>query len=365
MTIATDIYATFEKWLTLPDTDSIDVTAGAVLANRLPGPSIFLVLVGPSGSGKSEIVMSLRGCKGVIPLSDLTSKTFLSGKMDEEQSLLLKIPKDPPPIFTVKDLTTLLSKRKDERDEIMGQLREVYDGYYSKAFGGTKNKEWEGKVGLIAACTAVYDEVSMKLSALGERFLVYRPLQTDPIQLAERAQRATELEKTLKSELQQAMKQLDQLKIPPSIAVSYEIRQYLATLCAFLARLRTAVPRDHKHNVVHMPEVESTGRLAKQFAQLIRGITIFRGLSEPYDDEVRLIEKVALSSVPTMRLRTAQNIPLGGASVREISGYTGIPRTVQHRILEDLALLDLVEGESKGWTPKQEHALFFALAQRL
>lgn len=362
--IASQIYTVFEKWFTLPNTDCIDVTAGAVLANRLEGPSVFLVVVGPSGSGKSEIVASLRGVKGVIPLSDLTSKTFLSGKMDEEGSLLKKLPKDPVPIFTIKDLTTLLSKRRDERDEIMGQLREVYDGHYVKGFGGTKKKEWEGKVGLIAACTAVYDEVSMKLSALGERFLVYRPLQSDPIQLAERAQRATELETALKCELRDAMKLLDKIKLPRTMPVSYEIRKYLSTLCAFLARLRTAVPRDHRHDVIHLPEIESTGRLAKQFSQLVRGITVFRGLSEPYDDEVRLIEKIALSSVPNMRLRTVQAMPFEGATVREMCEYTGIPRTVQHRLLEDLTLLGLLEGQHEKWRPNPEYNMFFALAKR-
>ena len=110
-----------------------------------------------------------------------------------------------------------------------------------------------------------------------------------------------------------------------------------------------------------MPEIESTGRIAKQFNQLLRGVTAFRGRAEPDDEEVALIEKVAFSSVPSMRLKTLQALPPEGASTREMADVTRIPKSVQHREMEDLALLGLIEGAEGGWAPKAEFDCFWKL----
>ena len=46
----------FERWLSLPSYDVVEVVASTVLANRLPGEPLWLALVGPSSSGKTEVV---------------------------------------------------------------------------------------------------------------------------------------------------------------------------------------------------------------------------------------------------------------------------------------------------------------------
>lgn len=359
------IHAAFEKWLSLPNTDVIDVVAGAILANRIPGVPIWLVLVGPSGSGKSEMVTAIRRVKGVYPLSNLTPQTFLSGKAKVERSLLYQLAPDPTPIITMKDLTTLLSKNATDRDDIMGQMREVYDGAYSKAFGEVAPKRWEGKLGLIAACTMVYDEAAAQLSALGERFLVYRPDISPPMEIAEKAARTVSEDKRMQEELQEAMALLDGMNLPDVVPISYEVRGYLAKLCTFLAHMRTGVPREGwSHQIRYVPDVESTGRISKQLSQLIRGITIVKGHDEPYDEEVRLIEKVAMSSVPSMRLRIAKHLLGGGLSVRQLAMRTGIPKTVVGRELENMAVLGLIELTQSGYQPKPEHEVFFNLARK-
>jgi hypothetical protein len=72
--VSTRIYGVFEKWFTLPSTDVIDIVGGTILGNRMPGVSLFLVLVASSGSGKSEIVESVSSVKGVYPLNDLIGR---------------------------------------------------------------------------------------------------------------------------------------------------------------------------------------------------------------------------------------------------------------------------------------------------
>jgi len=361
----TQIRSAFLKWLTLPNTDVIDILCGAVVANRLDGPPVFLVIVGPSGSGKSVFIESLNGLAGIIPISKITPHTLLSGmKGREKQSLLMRLDPKKPHILTMKDLTTTLSQRSEDRNEILGQLREVYDGSFVAEWGTTERSEWNGKMGLIVGSTGVYDALSKELSALGHRFLVYRPARVDAISLAEQAMRATSAEKTLKAELNRAMTLLDTLKLH-KVPIGYEIRTYVAQLCAFLAHLRTPVTRDpYTRDITQMPEVESTGRLAKQFTQLLRGITIARGAKVPGEVEVGLIDQIAMSSVPSMRLTIIRNLPLEGIKTSELQLVTRIPNSTFYRLIEDMELLGLMERQSTFSHPKKKFRIFYVLAQK-
>ena len=57
--------------------------------------------------------------------------------------------------MVIKEFTTVLSMKHEVRAEELSQLREVYDGKYSKSFGTGKTISWEGHVGLVGACTPV------------------------------------------------------------------------------------------------------------------------------------------------------------------------------------------------------------------
>ena len=52
----TQVLKTFEKWLYLPDDSMLKVLLGAVAANLMPGDPLWLLLVGPTGSGKTELL---------------------------------------------------------------------------------------------------------------------------------------------------------------------------------------------------------------------------------------------------------------------------------------------------------------------
>ena len=260
MSVMDEVHRTFENWMILESTDALDILAGTVIGTRLDGPPLFLVLLGASGSGKSEMVEALSDVKDVYPLSDMTPQTLLSGKMMEEGSLLLKLPKDRPTIFTFKDFAPILSGRHEDRRKIMSQLREIYDGSTKKAFGGTKPKVWKGKVSLIAASTGVYDEISQDMAFFGERYLIFRPLEADRGQIACKASRSTKEAEAMKTELKRAFKLLDSLK-PREIPVSTEVGAYTAMLADFTSRLRSPVYRDgYTREVAGEVQLESPAR---------------------------------------------------------------------------------------------------------
>ncbi len=67
------------------------------------------------------------------------------------------------------ELSTLIA---ESRREESGALREIAtDGRFSRQIGG-KQHRWEGKAGFTGCVTEAVDELGM--SALGERFLLYR-----------------------------------------------------------------------------------------------------------------------------------------------------------------------------------------------
>ncbi len=67
----------FEKWLGLPPW-FMDVVAGAVIANRMPGPPVRLALVGDSGI--EEVVASLSDPQNLMHLDSHTADQ-LEGKL--------------------------------------------------------------------------------------------------------------------------------------------------------------------------------------------------------------------------------------------------------------------------------------------
>ena len=66
--------------------------------------------------------------------------------------------------------------RPDAKAEILGVLREIYDGHYVRRLGtdGGRELEWKGKLGLIFGCTNVIDTHYSVENALGNRFLLSR-----------------------------------------------------------------------------------------------------------------------------------------------------------------------------------------------
>jgi hypothetical protein len=86
-----DVETVFTRWYQLRDLEPIHVTLGAIMANRLDSDPLWLFLVAPPGSLKTEIIRALSGIDSVYPLSNLTAQTFASGYQTkgEEPSLLL------------------------------------------------------------------------------------------------------------------------------------------------------------------------------------------------------------------------------------------------------------------------------------
>ena len=358
-----DVEAAFSELLVMPDTGALRVTLASAVANYAPGDALGTLLVGPPGCGKSEMVSSIRSAPSMWALSSLTPQTLLSGFEPKGKgtrppaSLLLQI--GAFGILAFKDLTTVLTMHHEARSQIIGQLREVFDGRTEKSFGNGLRVEWEGKLGLVAGVTPIIDEQHSFLAVMGERFVLYRMPEVTRREIAarslERRGREEELReqiRTMVAEFLSRFRNVGRLELPDRYT------EALITLVDIVTRARTGVARDRQtRDILYLPEPEAPTRLAKQIAQLMAAMIVI-GVDEA--EAWRLAQKVGWDSVPAvrsavMRLLSRHDEELSRADLIE---KTGLPETTVRRVVEDLVVLGLAKlrKDNNKWLVQESRA---------
>ena len=204
-----DALAVFRRWLHLPDPGVVEIALGTVAANRVPGDPVWLLLTGPSSSGKTEMLQSLMGLPDMYAASTLTEAALLSGTpakecaQDATGGLLREI--DAFGIIVLKDFTSILSMHRNTRQSLLAALREIYDGAWTRRVGvdGARTLEWKGKVGLIGGVTSAIDSAHAVMSSMGQRFALYRLPVTDAHAQAQCAVEKSGDEQKMRAELAQ------------------------------------------------------------------------------------------------------------------------------------------------------------------
>jgi hypothetical protein len=189
-----DVLKTFRRWLHLPDPSPVYVTCAAVAANRVESfdPS-WLILVGAAGSGKTEALSATSRLDGVHVVATLTEAALLSGTPRKDTAagasggLLREI--GDSGIIVLKDFGSILSMHRDARSQVLGALREIFDGSWERQLGvdGGRHLAWQGKLGLLAGCVPTLDQHHAVMSQLGDRFVLYRMAVEDADEHAQRS----------------------------------------------------------------------------------------------------------------------------------------------------------------------------------
>ncbi|MFI5449655.1 MAG: hypothetical protein ACHQ03_07820 [Candidatus Bathyarchaeia archaeon] len=125
------LHCTFLKWLEIQnDIQAVDLILAAMLDRRVRGDPYWLFVVGPSSSGKTEIFRTLYDLPDAFYLSNLTSRTIISGKSigDGKQQVRGMFPLLNNHILIIPEMSEVLTKVSGEREGIFSQLRNLYDG---------------------------------------------------------------------------------------------------------------------------------------------------------------------------------------------------------------------------------------------
>jgi hypothetical protein len=183
------------RWLFMPDKTPLYGLLATVAANRLPGDPVWLLLVAPPGSLKTELLNSLLGLPNVHPAATLTEAALLSGSSakdkakDAKGGLLREI--GDFGFLICKDFGSVLSQHPEASGAVLAALRELYDGAWTRHVGtdGGRKLHWSGKLAVIGGCTQSIDRHHRFVAGMGERFCYIRVPRID--ERARRNRRST------------------------------------------------------------------------------------------------------------------------------------------------------------------------------
>lgn len=278
-----------QKYQYMTDTGIIDVSIASILATRLQlGDPVWLVLIGASSGGKSQILrpLSLTDSKFIHRVDDVTENTFLSGMQSkgDNNSLLLRIGKRG--LIVVSDLTVLFSKSSESRATILSQFRMIYDGEMTK-FSGNNSKpirwpeEGKGHIGVIAGSTPSLYAMFEEVADMGERFIYYRMKEIDPRVATKLALNRTifgqELDETLSALYGEYIQQIVQYTIenPLEPIISEEVQQRIIDISVFAEKARTPVHMDFKgERIMKIPTSAMPMRVALQLTVIAKALAI-------------------------------------------------------------------------------------------
>jgi len=342
------------------------VVFATVAANFGPGKPVWLQLLGPPSSGKTDILQTLERIPKIFPASDLTVGGLLSGSKRSERGpeskggLLGDI--GDSGIIVCKDFGTVLNMRAEARQALLAALREIYDGHWIRYLGndgGTKF-EWHGKIGFIGAATPSIDRHHALMNVMGERFTF---LRMPPINGEEQARRALANEYETEDQESQVTNAVTDFfaslsleKLPPHRSDAEN--QLLIELATFAATCRTATERNsYTREIEIAPEPERPARLVKVLDRLRVGMVTI-GMDR--DEIWPAVQKVAFDSLPEARSRIIRVLQEAGdklPNLYELATASGCSASTTRRHLEDLNHYGVISRQKGGSNRGDEYLL--------
>lgn len=341
----------------LPDPSHILLTLAVAATRDFDDDPVWLLLVAPPSSGKTEAVRTLKTCADAH-LDDVTAAGMLSwktGKNPRPTGILSRVGNRA--LVTFGDLSSLLAgSDTGARDAAFAILRKAYDGHVVRDLGNAPEAlSWTGKLTVIGAVTGAIDRYAAHNDALGARWVYFRLAHRD----TKGKRRAADLARHGGLDVRR-----DQLAVKAAqvvyaargriSAVQVPDRIVAAVMDAALVTCwgRASIPRhwSGRREIDGMAVVEEPPRVVRQLLGVARGL-----LSLGLDDDTveALVRRVALDSMPANRaaVLTALTVLDAPASTSVIAAREDIDRGVARRTLEELELIGIVAASRSGTEP--------------
>lgn len=321
---------------------------------------VWMFVIAPSSSAKTEFLKPLSMSPFATNLSQLTPKTLVSGFMPAkgkdgeaakskptgllDRATAKAAAAGQDPMLVIKDFTTILSMRADDRGSVMAQLREVKDGNLSGEYGNGVSSLWAGRMGLVAAVTDQIEEAIADSAKFGDRYVYYRMDPIDPEKAIERmlvnrtrdtSEIIARAHGSLAALSEGAVEAFGRYgPVPPATLTATGGR--INALSILATRLRTPVVRDpYRREITAVYPAESPTRQVAQLTSLASGLMATRG-GEWSDDDFPLLRKLALGSAPVVKLRVVEAMLSGPLATGEVSAALSLPKSAIRYPLDDL-----------------------------
>lgn len=358
-----------EKYQYFEDTNIIDASLASIISTRMKlGDPIWMVIIGPSSGGKSQILrpLSLTDSKFLHRIDDLTENTFLSGmalgKGKGDSSLLLRIGSHG--MIVMSDLTVLFSKAKEARATILSQFRMIYDGEMTK-FSGTKDRPitWKGALGILAGSTPSIYHHFEEVADMGERFIYYRMKdynQERATRLAmERKVYGKELDDTLSAHYADYIKDVIVSNQNTHVELSEKTRERILAIACFAERIRTTSHTTFREGIIdRIPSAAMPMRVALQLTSIAKGLAMIRahedGFTELNDKDLSIIDHCGWSLANDEKracLKVLAGIAYSVfATTSNVADRIGLNTSVVRNILQNLASVGVLDRRGEEGT---------------
>lgn len=346
-----DVKRAFNALLKLEDPYIVDLFLATLIINRWDIEPMWMMLVAPPSSAKTEIIRSAYGLDDVFPISSMTDKTLTSSYKTKDGAEVALLPKMSGKTLLFKDFTTMLELHPTMRSAIFSQFREIYDGSFDPSNGLSGRRQWRGKIGFLAGVTDAIDAYHSFSTELGERFLFYKMRIGDRIQAADKSLGMYDSKNALRDAIAEAVK--DFMAARPrrqnkEIVCSREIHGRIISIADLLAKFRCPIRRNgYTREIEAIPRPEGVARIANQLFSICRGLCEVRDKDEVTEDEVRVAIDVCLSSIPLKRVRILRYLfetsDSGVKTTAEVAKAVRFPTSTTKVILEDMSVIGIIE----------------------
>jgi hypothetical protein len=333
------VKANLRQHFEIKDWQGVEIIMAAAVAHYLPGEMLWLRIIGPSRSGKTELLRAIAEHPDCAEIEAITPAS-LRGGFKGTPKLLDRI---NGKLVIDKDISSILTARKDMRTEIFGLLRSVKDGKLTADFGSDEGHlSQDTRFDWLLASTSYIEQQRQLEGLLGERFIDLRWRPGDREEMAFRA--ATNnpylenIRGVLAVDVLSLMFRAGELTKAESYVLSAIDLRTIAGIADTVAVARTPIQQDKQGHLIAMPEPEVGTDLAQGFSRIASALLLL-----DMTDFTPYIQRLAWDCIPSVRVRLLRSLQAEPQTVPELAKATGIPDRTVYYVIEQLELLQLVK----------------------
>ncbi len=349
----------------------LSIIFAVLIGPRIPGPMLWIWLLGSAGSGKTTMVeCAASGAPFANLISRFTGLYSGIGNGADNKSLVNEI---DGRTLVVKDFTVMFSGPRAALDENLGALRDLYDGSSHVVYRTGVRAQFENvNFNIIGCSTPVARQ--FVTSDKGERFLTVdlnTEFTSEGVKFT--ATDTSCLTRSTVSNLRSRIEEgftakslilpkrvswgfLEYLaskcedpnyvaKISSSLSKEYE--EWVSALAEWTAAARAVVPHEHLNSAIR-PQIEAGSRLASQFWKASIGLCVVRGWDNPTAEHEAELKKHILkigfdtgySFFLDAMLHLSSDIHIDRATLAD---YMALSTTRIQSITTDMAALGIIK----------------------
>jgi hypothetical protein len=334
------LLSTFNSYFHIEDETGFTTVLAIAVAHNIPGEMLWVRIYGGSRSGKTEILRAIAE-HGDSAKMEVITPAAIRGGLNQGSLLLRRI--DGKLVIT-KDLASMLTSKKDLRNEVFGLMRNVKDGELVSDFGTEQGHlHQQAKFDWLIATTPVFAQYRALEDLLGSRFI---DLKWNPADREEMTLRALENDANLiriRIEMAEATgRLLDNCKSKPVPLLDDDNKGLIVCLADLTARLRSPVARDYEHRVKFSPEPEVGTSLAQNLGRITKGL-----MRLDITNVTPYLIRLCLDSIPYSRIELLAELVKGEISTNNRNWFD----------FDDLRLLGVCDKTESGYSLKPDMKL--------